>query len=196
MINTLVSEYIANISSGLSSVDTKDIKRASEEIISAYMSRNQVFVCGNGGSATISDHFLCDHSKGVHTDTSLFPSVRSLSSSMSLITALGNDVSYEEIFSYQLDMFGNNGDVLVAISSSGNSPNIIKALETAKNTGIRTIAFVGFDGGKAKNIADITLHVPIYNYGVVEDCHQALMHIIAQYIRKTNTSKPINELKL
>jgi len=94
----------------------------------------------------------------------------------------------------QVDMFGQTGDVLVCISSSGNSPNIIEALKSAKNQGITTIALVGFDGGAAKDIADIVLHVQINNYGVVEDAHQSLMHIMAQVIRKNYTAKA--ELKL
>lgn len=196
MINTLVSEYINNISKGISSVPIDSIKKAAETISLAHFARSNVFVCGNGGSAAISDHFMCDHTKGVNSDTHFLPNVRSLSSCMSLLTAIGNDFSYEDIFSYQLEMFGSTGDVLIAISSSGNSPNIIKALDVASRNNIKTIAFVGFDGGKAKDIADIVLHVPINNYGVVEDCHQALMHILAQYLRKTNRNKPLSELKL
>jgi D-sedoheptulose 7-phosphate isomerase/D-glycero-D-manno-heptose 1,7-bisphosphate phosphatase len=86
-------------------------------------------------------------------------------------------------------MFADPGDVLVVVSSSGNSPNILSALRTAKASNMKTIALVGFDGGEAKDLADIVLHVPVNNYGIVEDAHQAIMHVIAQHIRITNKDK-------
>ena len=101
-----------------------------------------------------------------------------------MISAIANDVGYDYIFSYQIEMKGNQDDVLIAISASGNSPNIIKALATAKEKGLITIAFVGFDGGKAKEIADIVIHVEEDNYGIIEDAHQSVMHILAQNLRE------------
>jgi D-sedoheptulose 7-phosphate isomerase/D-glycero-D-manno-heptose 1,7-bisphosphate phosphatase len=113
----------------------------------------------------------------------MLPQVQSLSSNMSLLTAIANDIGYEKVFSYQLNMKANEGDVLVVVSSSGNSLNIIDALRCAKLKKLSTIALVGFDGGQALNLADIGLHVKNNNYGVVEDAHQAIMHIMAQAIR-------------
>jgi len=193
-INNFIRDYSAKYQEGILSVSYKEIEKAIDVLTTAFLSKSKVYVCGNGGSAAISDHFMCDHSKGIYCDTSFIPNVQSLSSNMSLITAIGNDISYNNIYSMQVDMFGQTGDVLVCISSSGNSPNIIEALKSAKNQGITTIALVGFDGGAAKDIADIVLHVQINNYGVVEDAHQSLMHIMAQVIRKNYTAKA--ELKL
>jgi len=187
-------KYADDLALGLASVDSVALDKAVTSIVLAHLRGSTIIVCGNGGSAAISEHFLCDHTKGVCQDTSFFPKVRSLSSNMALVTAIANDMSYEEIFSYQVDMFGSTGDVLVCVSSSGNSPNIINAIRRAKEFGITTIALVGFDGGIASREADIVLHVPVSNYGVVEDAHQAIMHIIAQLIRINHTKKV--ELKL
>jgi phosphoheptose isomerase len=109
--------------------------------------------------------------------------VHSLSTTVELITAIVNDIGSEQMFTYQLESLGSTGDTLIAISSSGASPNIISALQWAKENGMKTIAMTGFSGGEAAEIADTSLHVPIDNYGVVEDVHQSLMHILAQFLR-------------
>lgn len=172
---------------GLVSVDTTQLDQICDTLESAYSCGSTVFVCGNGGSAAISDHFTCDHQKGVHYDTGLLPQVHSLASNMSLITAIANDIGYEDVFSYQLESVANEGDVLVAISASGNSPNIIKAIKQAKSMGVKTIAFCGFTGGIIRDLSDMYVHVNSNNYGVVEDAHQSIMHIVAQTIRKNLT---------
>jgi len=177
------NDYVTQLIDGLVELDKKNLDLAVDELVAAYANGKNVFVCGNGGSAAISEHFTCDHSKGICSDTGMLPQVQSLSSNMSLITAIANDIGYEKVFSYQLNMKANEGDVLVVVSSSGNSPNIIDALRCAKLKKLYTIALVGFDGGQALNLADIVLHVKNNNYGVVEDAHQAIMHIMAQSIR-------------
>ena len=106
------------------------------------------------------------------------------------MTAIANDIGYDEIFSYQLVSLARPGDVLIAITSSGESPNIVKALEAAKASRVRTIAMTGFKGGRAAEMADITLHVDAHNYGVIEDAHQSLMHILAQYVRHRHLEEP------
>lgn len=176
-------DYVTQLIDGLVELDKKNLDLAVEELVAAYANGRNVFVCGNGGSAAISEHFTCDHSKGVCFDTGMLPQVQSLSSNMSLVTAIANDIGYDKVFSYQLNMKANEGDVLVVVSSSGNSLNIIDALRCAKLKKLSTIALVGFDGGEALNLADISLHVKNHNYGVVEDAHQAIMHIMAQSIR-------------
>jgi phosphoheptose isomerase len=166
----------------LKSIDNENLDRAYSCLKNAYIKRQEVFVCGNGGSLTMSDHFHCDHAKGSYYDAKLKPKIQPLTSG-SIITAIANDIGYDHIFSFQLEMKANKDDVLVAISASGNSPNIVYALKTAKKIGMQTIAFVGFDGGKAKELSDISLHIKENNYGIIEDAHQSLMHIIAQHIR-------------
>jgi len=194
-VKKFMKEYVDNLHKALSAVKSEDVDGVVSLLVDTIEDGRRIFVCGNGGSAAISDHFMCDHSKCLYNDTHLIPQVHSLSSNMSLITAIGNDLSYEDIYSYQLSMFGGPGDTLVVVSSSGNSPNIIKALNTARALGMYTAALVGFNGGEAKNIADHVLHVPAHNYGIVEDSHQSLMHIIAQHIRVTYKNTNV-DLKL
>jgi phosphoheptose isomerase len=144
-----------------------------------------VFCCGNGGSAAIANHLLCDHVKGIRTGTDLSPRVVSLSASVELLTAISNDIAFADVFAYQLQAQASQGDVLIAISSSGQSPNIVRALTWARRLGMATIALTGFTGGDAREAADVSVHVDVANYGIVEDLHHAIMHALAQYIRQS-----------
>jgi phosphoheptose isomerase len=125
----------------------------------------------------------CDHVKGVRTATDLSPQVMSLSTNVELVTAIANDIGYESVFVYQLQSQSEPGDVLVAVSSSGRSANIVRALTWAREAGLRTISITGFDGGAARSVAEASIHVDCTNYGIVEDLHQVVMHSLAQYIR-------------
>jgi D-sedoheptulose 7-phosphate isomerase len=185
-INQRLSNYANRVNAGLESVDKEQLQKVLETLELAYKKRLPVFVCGNGGSLTMSDHFHCDHAKGTHYDAHLRPRIEPLTSG-SILTAIANDIGYDDVFAFQLSMKGSAGDILVAISASGNSPNIIRAINQAKKLNMDVIAFVGFDGGKAADLADMVLHVQEDNYGIIEDCHQCLMHIIAQHIRETNS---------
>jgi D-sedoheptulose 7-phosphate isomerase len=147
-----------------------------------------IYACGNGGSAAIANHLLCDFQKGIQTDTSAKPRVVSLGSHLELITAIGNDVGYEDIFVYQLRTMARPGDVVVTISASGNSENIVRTVDWAKKNGVLTIALVGFAGGRSGTMADVTIHVAAENYGTVEDVHQSMMHLFAQYLRQSRMS--------
>ena len=165
--------------------DLAEFDRAAVILTDAYLRGARVFSCGNGGSASIANHMVCDHTKGVRGTTDLLPKVGSLSSNVELLTAIANDVSYEDVFAFQLQSQASPGDVLVAISSSGRSANIVRALTWAHNNGLHTIAITGFEGGAAKTLADVAIHFDCTNYGVVEDLHQAVMHALAQYIRQS-----------
>ena len=184
-VEEYLDSYARFVHQGFDSIDRVALKNVWRELDEVYRLRRTVWVCGNGGSASISDHFACDHLKGVSTSTALRPRILSLSSNAALLTAIGNDLSFDRIFEYQLKSLAQSGDVLIAVSSSGNSPNIIRAINVAKSLGLRTIGFVGFDGGELLKIADHALHVKVANYGVVEDVHQSLMHVFAQFIRLT-----------
>jgi phosphoheptose isomerase len=177
--------YLAETARAASSIDPAALDRAAAVLLRAYTSGAGVFSCGNGGSAAISNHLQCDHLKGVRTATDLAPRVVSLSTSIELMTAIANDVGYEDVFVYQLQSQSVPGDVLMAVSSSGRSPNIVRALTWARDHGLGTIALTGFDGGPARAVAEVTVHVDSANYGVVEDLHQAVMHALAQYIRQS-----------
>jgi phosphoheptose isomerase len=167
------------------SVDPAAFDRASAMLAEAIKAKRMIYACGNGGSAAISGHLLCDFLKGIQTDTALRPRVVSLASHLELITAIANDIDYAEIFSYQLKTMAAPGDVLMTISSSGNSENIVRAIDWARQNGVGTIAMTGFAGGRSARLADINLHVAAENYGIVEDIHQSMMHALAQYLRQS-----------
>ena len=147
-----------------------------------------IYACGNGGSAAIANHLVCDFQKGIQTNTTAKPRVVSLSANLELVTAIGNDIGYEEIFAYQLRSMARRGDVLLTFSASGNSENIVRAVQWAKANSVPTIALVGFAGGRSAVLADVTIHVRAENYGTVEDIHQSMMHILGQYLRQLGMS--------
>lgn len=176
-------DYFALLAAAAATVDRAALAAAGELLTQRIKAGALIFSCGNGGSAAIANHLTCDHMKGIRSDTGLRPKVHSFSATVELITAITNDIGAEEMFSFQLSSMASAGDVLVAISSSGNSPNIVRVLTEAKERGVTTIAMTGFDGGGARALADINLHVRADNYGLVEDVHQSLMHILAQHLR-------------
>jgi D-sedoheptulose 7-phosphate isomerase len=178
-----VADYASAMAKALNSVRPGEIDRAVTALKRAIQADRLIFTCGNGGSAAIANHLTCDCSKGIASNTTLRPRVMSLSATVELITAIANDMSYPEVFAYQLKNAARPGDVLITISSSGDSENIIRALDWAGENGMTTIALSGFSGGRSAQMADINLHVEAHNYGVVEDSHQSLMHILAQYVR-------------
>ena len=178
-----LTDYARTVAEALNSVRPSEIDRAVAELKRAIAHNNLIFSCGNGGSAAIANHLTCDCSKGIATDTTLRPRVMSLSATVELITAIANDIEYAEVFVHQLRNAARPGDVLITISSSGNSENIVRALAWARANGLVTIALSGFSGGRSTQTADINLHVAAENYGIVEDAHQSLMHIMAQYVR-------------
>lgn len=195
-VNIFFKNYHNQLNRALDTIDTGAMSRAIDAIMECVDADASIFVCGNGGSAAIADHLTCDCLKGIRNDTDLAPRVVSLSSNGPLITAIANDMSYERVFAYQLESLARHRkDILITISSSGNSPNIREAIETAKAMGITTIALCGFEGG-ASLAADIPIHVNSNNYGIVEDCHQSIMHMISQYIRVKNKRDDILDLKL
>ncbi|HJW76007.1 MAG TPA: SIS domain-containing protein [Thermoleophilia bacterium] len=175
--------YFAVVRQAAASVDREKLREAAVILTTAYREGGTVFACGNGGSAALADQLVADHCKLVQTDTWLTPRVHSLSSSIDIITAVANDLSYDEVFAYQLRSLARPGDVLVTISSSGDSENIVRVASWAKDNGLTVISLTGFSGGRSAAIADVDLHVDADNYGVIEDVHQSLMHILAQYIR-------------
>ncbi|MEM7366632.1 MAG: SIS domain-containing protein [Pseudomonadota bacterium] len=169
-------------------IDMEALSRAAEVLTTCYNEKHWVYVCGNGGSAAIANHYLCDHGKLIGTGTSIKPKVYSLSNSNEMITALGNDIDYSSSFEHPVTNLGEAGDVLVTISASGDSENVVKAIRAARENGMQSISFTAFDGGRSATEADVNLHVPAYNYGVAEDLHQGIMQLLAQYIRQTQMS--------
>ena len=185
----IILDHLGLINIGFASIDHEEFKKAAELIWMTSISnhRNNIFTIGNGASASIAQHWACDYTKGCKQG-GLRPRVISLAANIPLMTAIANDISFDDVYSFQIDALGQEGDVLVAISSSGNSPNVVKAIETAKSLKMKTIALSGFKSdNKCTQLADISLHVDIQEYEAAEDVHQAIMHMIAKYIR--NKSK-------
>jgi D-sedoheptulose 7-phosphate isomerase/D-glycero-D-manno-heptose 1,7-bisphosphate phosphatase len=179
------SAYAGELGKAFGTIDMTQLARAAKLLGDAYGRNASVFACGNGGSASIANHLQCDHGKGIRTGTDLTTRVFSLSTNVELFSAIANDIGYDAVFEYQLQSLARPGDVLIAISSSGRSPNIVRALDWAKGHGIHTIALTGFSGGAAKDLASVSVHVRSDNYGIVEDAHQACMHLLAQYVRQS-----------
>jgi phosphoheptose isomerase len=190
-ITTTFKAYTNDLNHAMWSVDITCLDAAARLIEKTIQTDNTIYVCGNGGSAAIANHLVCDCMKGISTSTQLEPRIVSLVSNVPLMTAIANDMSYNSIFSYQAKKLMKKGDILITISSSGNSPNIREALEFCHISGFESIAMCGFDGGASLK-ATIPLHVKSKNYGIVEDCHQSLMHMIAQYLRKSNLNPHID----
>jgi D-sedoheptulose 7-phosphate isomerase len=186
-----VDGYFAQINAAALSIDRNKIERAAQILAKIYSSDGTVYACGNGGSAAISNHFVCDHCKLVQTDTNLRPRIVSLSTTIEMITAIANDISYDEVFVYQLRSMAKPGDALITISSSGDSENVVLAASWAKTHGIPVVSMTGFSGGRTAEMADVNLHVNANNYGVIEDVHQSLMHILAQYIRVAHMAEGV-----
>jgi phosphoheptose isomerase len=180
--------YAEEMARAAKSIDPAMLERAAATLVEAYQRGARIFSCGNGGSASIANHMQCDHVKGIRTATDLSPHVLSLSANVELLTAIANDTGYENVFVYQLQSQSEPGDVLLAVSSSGRSPNIVRALTWARDHGLQTIAITGFEGGAARTTAEVSVHVDCANYGIVEDLHQTIMHALAQYIRQSRMS--------
>jgi len=177
--------YADEIAQAAKSADRAALDRAAAILVEAYAGGRRVFSCGNGGSAAIANHLQCDHIKNVRASTDLAPRVQSLCANVELLTAIANDIAYDNVFAYQLQSLAEPGDVLIAVTSSGRSPNIVCALAWARDHGLKTIALTGFAGGDSRTLADVAIHVEAANYGIVEDLHQAIMHALAQFIRQS-----------
>jgi D-sedoheptulose 7-phosphate isomerase len=159
------------------------LEQAIRRLEEARWNGQAVFTCGNGGSAATAIHFASDLAKGATARDK--PSFRSMSlcENVSLVTAWANDASYEEVFAQRLAPWARSGDVLVAISGSGNSPNVLNAVSVARSAGATTIALTGFDGGRIKDMADICVVVPSRNMEQIEDVHLLLCHAITSCLR-------------
>lgn len=182
-VSGFASAYFDLYATAARAVSAQALDDAAALLAACYRAGNWLYVCGNGGSAAIANHMYCDHVKSVRTDTSLTPRMMSLSANVEMMSALANDISYAEVFAYQIEALARPGDVVMTISSSGNSENVVRAIAAAQAKGLKTIALTGFQGGRTATMADVNIHVPVDNYGIVEDLHQSIMHILAQAIR-------------
>ncbi|MEA3238992.1 MAG: SIS domain-containing protein [Candidatus Bipolaricaulota bacterium] len=177
-----INEYITKLERGLRSIDPSAIAEVVEALERARLEQRMLFIIGNGGSAATASHMANDLQKLASQGKDEAFRAIALTDNVPLITAWGNDEDYTAVFFRQLEALAWAGDVLIAITGSGNSKNIIRAMEWAKYVGLETIALLGFDGGKARSIADHVLLFPEDHYGRVEDAHMILEHMIANYL--------------
>lgn len=177
--------YLNYLQAVLQRIDTAAIGRLIETLLDARKRGATVFFIGNGGSAATASHFANDLAFGTNEYHQPFRAI-SLTDNVPILTALSNDFGYEEIFVRQLRVLAKQGDVLVGISASGNSPNLVRAFDYALSAGIKTVAITAFDGGKLKAMADEGIHVPTEpkEYGPAEDAHMILDHLVGAYLMR------------
>jgi D-sedoheptulose 7-phosphate isomerase len=192
-IDNFFSENIVNFSKSyfdylkeiFDKVDLLEIKAFVEELLKAREQGATIFFMGNGGSAATASHFANDLAFGTNDYEKPFK-VMSITDNTAVLTALGNDYGYDEIFVRQLKVHAQRGDILVGVSASGNSQNLINSFEYAYTAGIKTVALTGFDGGKIREMADYNIHIPTdkKEYGPAEDLHMILDHLIGSYLMR------------
>ena len=178
-------KYINEKNDLLQKIDFKKIEKIIQFLQKCFKDNNIVYTCGNGGSSSLSEHFTCDFVKQANNKTNLKVKSISLTSNFSLISAIANDINYDQIFSFQIEKLCKKNDILFLFSVPGNSPNMIKAIKKANKIGVKTISFTGFNGGKLAKLSNLNLNFPIANFGIVEDCHLTLMHFFSQYLRNS-----------
>jgi len=183
-IDSFFLDYSKQLNQVLNSIDLDKIIKAAELIEKTIIKNNSIFVCGNGGSLAIANHMLCDFSKSLSEKTKIYPKVFSLVSNHELISAISNDISFDEILTRQARNIITNKDIVILISSSGNSKNLINLINFCNKKKILTLAIVGFKGGYLKKYSKNYIHIPINNYGISEDCSQIIMHVITQYLKQ------------
>jgi len=174
-------QYKAELFKAIETVDLEKVGKAIEILSRARDEGHYIFVCGNGGSASNASHFACDMVKGASFNRPSRFRIMALTDSLPTITAYSNDVSYESIFVEQLKNFARAGDVVMAFSGSGNSPNVLRAIEYANSIGCRTIAFSGRNGGQLGPMAELNIQVSHPHMGRIEDVHMIAMHMIGYY---------------
>lgn len=161
-----------------------------QDVRNCWAIDKQIFLCGNGGSAANAMHIANDFLYGITTRTKSKRGLKvvALPANQSVLTCLGNDIGYENIFSYQLNSLGKENDLLIALSGSGNSPNIINVVLEAKKIGIKSYAILGYNGGRCKDIADVSLHFPVNDMQIAEDIQLIVGHMVMQWLR----DNPVN----
>jgi D-sedoheptulose 7-phosphate isomerase len=178
---SFTTEYRTKLIETLEGMDLANVDRAIELFRNARENGRHIFVCGNGGSASTASHFACDIVKGASYQRDKRFRIMALTDSLPTLTAYSNDVSYECVFAEQLKNFAEPGDLVLAISGSGNSPNVLRAVEYANSIGCETIGLTGRDGGKLGSIARLNIQVPVPHMGRIEDAHMIVCHMIGYY---------------
>lgn len=176
------SGYSARLQAVLATADWSRVALLADDMLKCWQAKNRVFLCGNGGSAGNATHLANDFLYGVAKRRGAGIKVMALTANSAVMTCLGNDLGYEHIFSEQLAVQAQAGDVLIALSGSGNSPNIVRAIEQAKAMGVKSYAVLGYGGGKCKDIADVAIHFPVDDMQIAEDLQLIVGHMLMQWL--------------
>ena len=183
------ADYAVRLQAVLAAADWSGVAQLARDMRECWTTGRQVFLCGNGGSAGNASHLANDFLYGTAKRTGGGMKALALTANSAVITCLANDVGYERIFSEQLAVQGQPGDMLVVFSGSGNSPNIVKALEQAKTMGMKTFAILGYSGGKAKTLADVPIHFPVDDMQISEDMQLVVGHMVMQWLYENRPEK-------
>lgn len=181
-----IQQYFSNVQELINKTPFTIVDQVVETLVTANRAGKTVFICGNGGSAATATHFGCDLAKRPIVAGQPRYRVIALTDNNALMTAISNDISYEAVFAEQLLPLVREGDVLIGISGSGNSKNVLRAVEVAKQAGAISIGFSGYDGGKLAPLVDISVHIPSFNMAMVEDIHLMLEHAICERLLAIN----------
>lgn len=187
----ILRDYLGSVAGTIERLPRERIQAVLDELMRAYRDGRTVFVFGNGGSAATASHFACDLCKGTIAPGDR-PRLRAvaLTDSVPLLTAWGNDVDYAAVFAEQLRNLGQRGDVALAISGSGNSPNVLRGVEEARALGMVTIGLSGFRGGKLSSLVDVPLVVDNHDMLQIEDAHLVVCHAMTTWLRETFAAMP------
>jgi D-sedoheptulose 7-phosphate isomerase len=177
-----IKKYLKLLEKKLSALKTREINQIVNVLKTAYDHGHTILTMGNGGSGTIASHIVCDFNKGASANLDRKFKVMCLNDNMPSVSAIANDISYDAIFVEQLKNFLQPADVVIGISSSGNSRNIIRAIDYANKKGAVTVGFCGFDGGKLKNTAQYCLHIDVDDMKVAEDIHSIISHMMMKVL--------------
>lgn len=180
-----ITAYIEHEINTIRSLDVEAINQALNVLLETFENGNTVFVFGNGGSSATASHFQNDFNKGVSEHTEKKFNLLCLNDNMATLMAVANDIGFEEVFRFQLQGHIKPGDVVMAISGSGNSKNVINAVEYAKEQGCKIIGLTGFGGGKLKELSDVSLHAPVNSMQITEDIHMIFDHLMMSVFYKT-----------
>lgn len=174
--------YGAKLAHAIALLDTRALEALATALQDAWEGQHQVFFCGNGGSAGNAIHLANDFTYGVGRTRGIGMRVEALPANAAVVTCLANDLGYTEIYAEQLRVKANAGDVLVVLSGSGNSPNVVRALEMGNELGMRTFAILGYDGGKCLNLAQVPMHIPLNDMQIAEDIQLIIGHVLMQHL--------------
>jgi len=177
-----ISGYFDRLSKVIKDVSRDEINKVMDLLVQARDKEKQIFTCGNGGSAATASHFVCDFNKGASFGKKKRFKFICLNDNVATMMAIANDISYDDIFVEQLKNYCMPGDVVLAISGSGNSRNVLKAVEYANNMDAITIGLTGFDGGQLKKSAQYGIHIPVQDMQITEDLHMVLDHLMMKIL--------------